>query len=193
MNKHLDPKSLEPFRVTTGPLPASQKLYSAAPGFPDVMVPYREISVHPSANEAPIRVYDTTGPYTDPAVDIDVHAGLPPIRNQWKNLRAVETYEPRAVKPEDNGNVTGGRAVPAFPHQRKPLRRFGLGEASGQALEKRAETWGLNSDPQKNPVTQLEYARAGIITPEMAYVAHRENACREAMADGAEARRADGE
>ena len=60
MNKPFDPKSLEPFRVTTGPLPASQKLYSPAPGFPDVLVPYREISVHPSAKEPPIRVYDTT-------------------------------------------------------------------------------------------------------------------------------------
>src|SRR5690349_11276745 len=83
MNKPLDPRELQPFRVTTGPLPASQKLYSPAPGFPDVHVPYREISVHPSAKEPPLRVYDTTGPYTDPAVAIDVHEGLPRIRTPW--------------------------------------------------------------------------------------------------------------
>ena len=60
MNKHIDPKSIEPFKVTTGPLPASTKRYSPAPGFPDVLVPYREIALHPTAKEPPIRVYDTT-------------------------------------------------------------------------------------------------------------------------------------
>jgi len=171
MNKHIDPKSLEPFRVTTGPLPASQKLYSAAPGFPDVLVPYREISVHPSAKEPPIRVYDTTGPYTDPAVAIDVHAGLPRIRTPWIAARNDSApYDGRRVKPEDNGNVTGDKLVPEFPGLHAPLR----------------------AQPGKR-LTQLQYARAGIITAEMAYVAHRENLCREQMLDGAEARRADGE
>ncbi|HPN04812.1 MAG TPA: phosphomethylpyrimidine synthase ThiC [Hyphomonadaceae bacterium] len=171
MNKHLDPKSLEPFRVTTGPLPASQKLYSAAPGFPDVRVPYREISVHPSANEASIRVYDTTGPYTDPAVSIDVHEGLPRIRAPWIAARNdSEAYTGRHVKPEDNGHVTGDKLVTQFPLIPTPRRAL----------------------PGKQ-LTQFQYARAGIITAEMAYVAHRENLCREAMADGANIRRADGE
>ena len=171
MNKHIDPKSLEPFRVTTGPLPASQKLYSPAPGFPDVLVPYREIALHPSSKEPPIRVYDTTGPYTDPNVAIDVHAGLPRIRSPWIAARADTTaYDGRHVKPEDNGHVTGDKLVPQFQHRDAPLRA-----APGKRL------------------TQYQYAKAGIITAEMAYVAHRENICREQMADGADTRRADGE
>ena len=61
MNKPIDPRDLQPFRVTTGPLPASQKLYSPAPGFPDVLVPFREISVHPTAKEPPIRAPSSGG------------------------------------------------------------------------------------------------------------------------------------
>ena len=171
MNKHIDPKALEPFRVTTGPLPASQKLYSAAPGFPDVRVPYREIALHPTAKEPPIRVYDTTGPYTDPSVTIDVHAGLPPIRSPWIAARGdTAAYTGRHVKPEDNGNVSLEKLVTEYPNLRQPLQA-----KPGARL------------------TQYQYARAGIITAEMAYVAHRENVCREAMAEGALERRADGE
>ena len=171
MNKHIDPKALEPFRVTTGPLPASQKLYSAAPGFPDVRVPYREIALHPTAKEPPIRVYDTTGPYTDPSVSIDVHAGLPPIRSPWIAARGdTAAYTGRHVKPEDNGNVSLEKLVTEYPNLRQPLQA-----KPGARL------------------TQYQYARAGIITAEMAYVAHRENVCREAMAEGALERRADGE
>jgi phosphomethylpyrimidine synthase len=171
MNKHIDPKSLEPFKVTTGPLPASEKRYSPAPGFPDVLVPYREIALHPTAKEPPVRVYDTTGPYTDPSVAIDVHEGLPRIRDAWIAARGdAAPYAARAVKPEDNGNVTGDKLVPEFANLRQPLRA-----KSGKHL------------------TQLQYARAGIITAEMAYVAHRENICREAILEGAADRRADGE
>jgi phosphomethylpyrimidine synthase len=171
MNKPINPRELQPFKVTTGPLPASQKLYSPAPGFPDVLVPYREIALHPTANEPPVRVYDTTGPYTDPAIQIDVHEGLPKIRAPWIAQRAdAEPYTGRHVKPEDNGHVTGDKLVTQFPHVATPLRA-----RPGHAL------------------TQLQYARAGIITAEMAYVAHRENLCREAMTEGAEARLEDGE
>ena len=171
MNKPIDPRDLQPFRVTTGPLPASQKLYSPAPGFPDVMVPYREIALHPTAKEPPIRVYDTTGPYTDPTVQIDVHEGLPKVRAPWIAARAdTESYAARHVKPEDNGHVTGDRLVTQFPHLTTPLRA-----KPGARL------------------TQYQYAKAGIITAEMAYVAHRENICREAMAEGAQDRRNDGE
>jgi phosphomethylpyrimidine synthase len=171
MNKPIDPRNLQPFRVTTGPLPASQKLYSPAPGFPDVRVPYREIALHPTAKEPPIRVYDTTGPYTDPTVQIDVHEGLPPVRAPWIAARAdTESYAARHVRPEDNGHVTGDKLVTQFSHLNSPLRA-----KPGARL------------------TQYQYAKAGIITAEMAYVAHRENICREAMADGAEERREDGE
>ncbi|MEQ1780847.1 MAG: phosphomethylpyrimidine synthase ThiC [Hyphomonadaceae bacterium] len=171
MNKHIDPKSIEPFKVTTGPLPASQKLYSPAPGFPDVLVPYREIALHPTAKEPPVRVYDTTGPYSDPNVAIDVHAGLPRIRTPWIAARGdASSYTARHVKPEDNGHVTGDKLVTQFPLLNTPLR----------------------AQPGKR-LTQYQYAKAGVITAEMAYVAHRENICREAMAEGAEERRADGE
>ena len=171
MNKPIDPRNLQPFRVTTGPLPASQKLYSPAPGFPDVRVPYREIALHPTAKEPPIRVYDTTGPYTDPTVQIDVHEGLPPVRAPWIAARAdTESYAARHVRPEDNGHVTGDKLVTQFPHVATPLRA-----RPGARL------------------TQYQYAKAGIITAEMAYVAHRENICRETMADGAGERREDGE
>jgi len=171
MNKPIDPRDLQPFRVTTGPLPASRKLYSPAPGFPEVRVPYREIALHPTANEPPIRVYDTTGPYTDPTVLIDVHEGLPKVRTPWIAARAdTQSYTARHVKPEDNGHVTGDKLVTQFPHFTTPLRA-----RPGARL------------------TQYQYAKAGIITAEMAYVAHRENICREAIAEGAEARRADGE
>ncbi len=171
MNKPFDPKSLEPFRVTTGPLPASRKLYSPAPGFPEAMVPFRQIALHPSAKEPPVRVYDTSGPYTDPDIRIDVHEGLPKIRDAWIAARGDSApYGGRHVKPEDNGNVTGEKLVTQFPYLNVPRR-----VQPGRQL------------------TQLQYARAGIITAEMAYVAHRENICREAMAEGAEERRADGE
>src|SRR5262245_56137509 len=126
MNKPIDPRSLEPFKVTTGPLPASQKLYSPAPGFPEVRVPYREIALHPSAKEEPVRVYDTTGPYTDPDIRIDVHEGLPPVRSAWIAARAdAEAYEGRRVKPEDNGNVSIEKLVTEFPNKRQPLRARG--------------------------------------------------------------------
>ena len=171
MNKQIDPRSLEPLRVTTGPLTASRKCYSPAPGFPDVCVPYREISLHPSANEPPVRVYDTSGPYSDEAANINVHEGLPRIREDWIATRGDSApYEGRSVKPEDNGHVSPERLAMAFPRPAAPRRRL-----AGQQL------------------TQLQYARAGVITAEMAYVAHRENLCREAMLEGAGARRDDGE
>jgi phosphomethylpyrimidine synthase len=104
-------------------------------------------------------------------VTIDVHAGLAPLRSSWIAARGdAVAYEGRHVKPEDNGNVSLEKLVTEFPNRRQPLRA-----RPGKAL------------------TQLQYARAGIITAEMAYVAHRENLCREAMLEGAEARRADGE
>ncbi|MEZ5936856.1 MAG: phosphomethylpyrimidine synthase ThiC [Hyphomonadaceae bacterium] len=171
MNKPSSPKDFEPFKVTTGPLPASERMYDAAPGFPHTRVPYREIALHPTANEPPVRVYDTTGPYSDPRVIIDVHKGLAPIRASWIAARAdTASYDGRSVKPEDNGNVSIEKLVTEFPNKRQPLRA-----RPGAAL------------------TQYQYAKAGVITAEMAYVAHRENLCRHAAAGGAAIRHADGE
>ncbi len=146
--------------VTTGPLPASRKIFVGGALHPDIRVPMREISTHPTAGEAPLPVYDSSGPYTDPDAVIEVARGLPPLRRGWIMARGdVEGYEGRRVRPEDNGFVTGDRLVPEFPVRVPPLR--GIGAAAP---------------------TQLAYARAGIITPEMEFVAIRENQLREASA-----------
>ncbi len=98
-------------------------------------------------------VYDTTGPYTDPAVEIDVEKGLPRARIAWvKERGGVEEYEGRPIQPVDNGNVTGKHLARNFPNTPKPWR----------ALDGK-------------PATQYEFANAGIITKEMIYVAEREN------------------
>ena len=80
--------------VTTGPLPGSCKIYSAPEGHDDLRVPFREIAVGKESGEPPFHVYDTSGPYTDPAVVIDMMRGLPPLRGPWIEARGgVETYE----------------------------------------------------------------------------------------------------
>ena len=146
--------------VTTGPLPASERIYvKGANG--RVRVPFREIALHETANEPPVRVYDTSGPYTDPAVDIDIDRGLERLRTSWIEERGdVETYDGRSVTPADNGFADGDRLVPEFPAKNRPLRA-----KDGKA------------------VTQLAYARAGIITPEMEYIAIRENLGRAKLRD----------
>ncbi|MBO9507281.1 phosphomethylpyrimidine synthase ThiC [Thalassospira sp. A3_1] len=146
--------------VTTGALPASRKIHIAGSHFPDIRVPMREIAVHPTAGEPPIKVYDPSGPYTDPDVTIDIAKGLPRLRRSWIAVRSdTERYAGRDIKPEDNGFVgSESHAVPVFPQRHAPLRAIG-----GRA------------------VTQLAYARAGIITAEMEYVAIRENLGRAEM------------
>ncbi|MCB9959966.1 MAG: phosphomethylpyrimidine synthase ThiC [Rhodospirillaceae bacterium] len=139
--------------VTTGPLPASRKVYQAGTRHPDIRVPMRQIAVHPSAGESPLTVYDSSGPYTDPAAEIAITQGLPRLRASWITERGdVEAYDGRPVAPADNGFVSGDRLTPEFPTSHRPLR----------AKDGRA-------------VTQLAYARAGIVTPEMEFVAIREN------------------
>ena len=139
--------------VTSGPLPASRKIYKGGTLHPDIRVPLREIDVHPTAGEPPVAVYDPSGPYTDPTVQIDIARGLPRIRESWIRARGdVEECDGREVKPEDNGFVSGNRLTPEFPMRNKPLRG-----RDGRAP------------------TQLAYARAGIVTPEMEFIAIREN------------------
>ncbi|QSB11942.1 phosphomethylpyrimidine synthase ThiC [Lysinibacillus fusiformis] len=130
---------------------------------PDILVPMREIALSPTTGSfgdeenAPIRVYDTSGPYTDPAYQADITKGLPVLRRTWIEERGdVEEYEGRTIKPEDNGFRRADdprNHENVFPElARKPLR----------------------AKKGKN-VTQLHYARNGIITPEMEFVAIREN------------------
>ncbi len=164
------PASARPDSVTTGPIVGSRKIYTSPEARPDILVPFREIALDPSAREEPFRTYDTSGPYTDTAVTIDLEAGLPPVRREWIARRGFAPIAARAVKPEDNGGATADRLVPPCPAERTVF-----GGRPGQ------------------PVTQLEFARAGIVTEEMIYVAHRENLGRAQMLAGAEERRADGE
>ncbi|MFM2044741.1 MAG: thiamine biosynthesis protein ThiC, partial [Pseudomonadota bacterium] len=145
--------------VTTGPLPSSRKIHVESRRFPGLTVAMREIDL--SGGEPPVRVYDTSGPYSDPAVTTDIRRGLADLRRSWIEGRGdVEAYAGRAVKPEDNGLKAGevGK-VPVFDRAgRQPLR----------------------AKPGK-AVTQLAYARAGIITPEMDYIAIRENLGRDSL------------
>ncbi|UOF68800.1 phosphomethylpyrimidine synthase ThiC [Bacillus velezensis] len=144
----------------------SKKVYAEGSS-PDIRVPMREISLSPTTGafgeeeNAPVRVYDTSGPYTDPDVQIDIHEGLGALRTKWITGRGdVEEYNGRTVRPEDNGYKKEGRAAEYPGLQRKPLR----------------------AKPGKN-VTQLHYARKGIITPEMEFIAIREHVSPEFVRD----------
>ncbi|MCZ6607771.1 MAG: phosphomethylpyrimidine synthase ThiC, partial [Alphaproteobacteria bacterium] len=84
--------------VTTGPLPGSRKIYVNGERYGDIRVPMREIDLHETAHEPPLRVYDPSGPYTDPAVAIDIDAGLAPLRAPWIQARGdVEEYAGRGL------------------------------------------------------------------------------------------------
>ena len=145
--------------VATGEIPGSRKVYEPGKLFPEIRVPFREVAVHPSANEPPVTLYDPSGPYTDPAATLDIDAGLERPRDAWVLARGdVEVTAAREVKPEDNGGASGAYLAPAFPSARQPFRaKAGKG------------------------VTQLQYARAGIVTAEMEYVAIRENLRRDEL------------
>ena len=160
----------KPSAVTTGPIIGSRKIYSSPANRPDIAVPFREIALHPTANEPPLCLYDTSGPYTETNAQIDLAAGLPPIRAPWLAARGFASAVARSLRPEDNGYVPADRLVPACP--------------APQTL--------LEGRPGQ-PVTQYEFARAGIITEEMIYVAHRENLGRAKAHGTAAAAVADGE
>ncbi len=142
--------------------PGSKKVYVTG-SRSDIKVPMREIELSPTTGtfgeeeNLPVRIYDTSGPYTDLNYSVDISKGLPAIRSPWIHERAdVEEYEGREIKPEDNGynDQKDPRANHnVFPGlKRKPLR----------------------AKKGKN-VTQLHYAKKGIITPEMEFIAIREN------------------
>ena len=154
-----------------GPLPGSRKIYIEPACSPDMRVPVREILLDASAGEPHLRVYDPSGPYTETRFAVDLSAGLPPLRESWLAAReGLEAYQGRAVKAEDNGNVSAEALAEPCPAQR--VLRRGIDGA---------------------PVTQFEFARAGIITEEMIFCAHRENLGREAALAEAAARIQDGE
>ncbi len=147
-------------KITRDPLPASTKVYVPGEIHGDIRVPMREIAL---TNGESVTLYDTSGPYTDPKADIDVRKGLPEVRRGWITGRNdVETYEGRELKPLDNGYKDADKAFlnNNADLQRKPLRAKS----------------GCN-------VTQLHYARKGIITPEMEYIAIRENQFRSEISE----------
>ena len=147
--------------IATGEIPGSRKVHQPGERFPELRVPFREVAVHPTANEPPVTLYDPSGPYTDPDAAIDIDTGLARTRDAWMLARGdVEAVPPREVRPEDNGGAAGKYLVPEF-QRRIPTFKAKPGAA----------------------VTQLQYARAGIITAEMEYVAIRENLRRDALAD----------
>jgi phosphomethylpyrimidine synthase len=143
-----------PLQVAQEPLPASDKVYKAGEIHKGLRVPMREITLHPSSGEAPLTVYDSSGPFTDRAIKIDIECGLPRLRESWITARGdVETYSGRAVQPMDNSLTAGAPGgAPEFPNLQRPYRARG-----------------------RSAVTQIAYARAGIITPEMEFIAIREN------------------
>lgn len=145
--------------IPTGERAGSRKVYAAGELYPDIRVPFREVALHPSANEPPLTIYDSSGPYTDPTVTIDIKRGLPLVKSSWQLDRGdiAPVLNPREVKPEDNGHASGKNLAPRF-------------DVSNHKVFK-----GVPG----RPTTQYEYAQAGIITPEMEYVAIRENLRRE--------------
>ncbi len=156
-------------------LPNSRKIYVEKEGALDVRVPFREITLAATRRNdqtleenPPVRVYDTSGPWGDPSATPDVRDGLPALRREWITARGdVEEYQGREVKPEDDGYLTAGAAEYAKNRNKGRLETFpGLRRAPLRASAGRC-------------VTQMHYARRGIITPEMEFVALRENMGRE--------------
>jgi phosphomethylpyrimidine synthase len=160
----------KPNSVTTGPIIGSHKIYSAPEGHPDIRVPFREVLLHPTAKEPPLQLYDTSGPYTESGIFVDLDAGLAQPRAKWLAKRNFAQAAGRSVTAADNGFVPLEKLVPECPAPHRILE----GVAGGL-------------------VTQYEFARAGIITEEMIYVAHRENLGRAKAHPLASKFRADGE
>ena len=156
-------KLQELLTLTREPFPASTKVYVEG-SRPDLRVPMREIAL--TSGER-VTVYDTSGPYPDPSVAIDVRKGLAPVRAGWIEARGdTESYTGRQRVALDDGGK----------HEERDGSRI-------EAL--RAEAAGLQRQPRRAKaganVSQMHYARQGIVTPEMEYIAIRENGKREWM------------
>jgi phosphomethylpyrimidine synthase len=164
------------------PLPASSRVYLPGQLHPDVRVPLREIKLSPTKDfngrileNEPVRVYDTSGPWGDPAYTGTVETGLPALRKAWiEGRNDVAAYEGRTIEPRDNGYLTANHAEYAA------AKREGL--LSPLKAPINAQRQPLKAKPGK-VVTQLAYAKAGIITPEMEFIAIRENMKRAQIAD----------
>ena len=133
MNKPV--AKLEPAQIPTGERPGSRKVYQPGVIWPDIRVPFREVAVHPSANEPALTLYDPSGPYTDPNPDIDIERGLSKTREPWVVSRGdVELVEnPREVKPEDNGFAKGEHLAPQFTALRRQALFISMRKTSFRA------------------------------------------------------------
>lgn len=144
--------------ITREPLTGSKKVYVENEAYPNIKVPMREINLTDGTS---VTVYDCSGPYTDVNADISVHKGLPDIRSSWVQARGdTESYDGRKIQAIDNGIEDETKAFQFYSSdlQRRPRR----------------------AKPGQN-VSQMHYARKGIITTEMKYIAVRENQAREAL------------
>lgn len=150
---------------------SSKRIYIQGQQYPDLQVPMREIEVGPSRQldgsleeNQSVCVYDTSGPWGDPAFEGDVTKGLPALRLDWiRDRKDVESYEGRPLKPIDNGYLSDKHLDAQSTSDKNRLHQFP----------------GLRRQPmranQGHPVTQLWYAKQGMVTPEMEYIAIREN------------------
>jgi phosphomethylpyrimidine synthase len=169
-NGHRHGATDEKVNISTDPIsPKSKKIYVSGTIHPQIKVPFREISLSPSTtvtrngngnghnnnDESSLIVYDTSGPYTDPDAKIDIREGLKPIRLPWIEGRCdVEYYGGRKIEPKDDGYREGENPnTERFPKTRDKV---------------------LRAKPGQN-VSQMHYAKKGIITPEMEFIAIREN------------------
>ncbi|MCW7539817.1 phosphomethylpyrimidine synthase ThiC [Aquabacterium sp. A7-Y] len=144
--------------LTREPFPASRKIYVEGRAHPELRVPMREVSL---SNGEVVSLYDTSGPYTDPGAEIDVRRGLPALRAPWIEARGdTEAYAGRSHQALDDGARHEERDAGR-------LEQLRIEAAALQRTPRRARS-GAN-------VTQMHYARRGIVTPEMEYVAIREN------------------
>ncbi len=168
-------------------LPNSRRIYVTGSLHRDLRVPMREISQAPTRGvdgrveeNEPVRVYDCSGPWGDPDFQGSVEDGLPALRSAWIRARAdVKEYDGREVRPQDNGYLSRQHAEYASQAERNRLVEFpGLNGRRRRPLRAAAG----------HPVTQLWYARQGIVTPEMEFIAIRENLGRARLADLADDR-----
>ncbi|MDF1823668.1 MAG: phosphomethylpyrimidine synthase ThiC [Verrucomicrobiales bacterium] len=158
--------------------PNSRRVYIPGAIHEDISVPLREVDLsetkHPNGRvevNEPVRIYDTSGPWGDPSFSGNVTEGLPALRRDWIMARGdVAEYDGRDIKPEDNGYLSDEHAS---RYNEKKEERNRLKEYPGL---KRKPLRASNG----HPVTQMYYAKQGIITPEMEYIAIRENLGREA-------------
>jgi phosphomethylpyrimidine synthase len=152
--------------VTRGPLTGSRKAYVG-----DLKVPMREIML---ANDDIVTVYDTSGPYTDENAELDIMRGLPDLRGRWINDRGdVERVQGRAIKPMDNGYKDEAQAM----RLKEKSAKTDAANAHWHERFPASPEQPLRAKTGQN-VTQMHYARKGIITPEMEFIAVRENQAR---------------